>query len=181
MAISVKDRYPTKIDTTDTAYPQGKARNITTPLDGTGTPWEKDLVNDIMGLQQAIYKEAGITPSGTPDTADVSQQLEGLKSITKRVGSIVITTSTYTLLDSDLGKIIELSNVGAITLNIPTSLPDGFSCKILQAGVGVVTVTPVGTTLNSAGSLLDTNGLWSLVSVEKMYSSETYLVSGDTA
>ena len=81
MAISIKDRYPSKVDTTDAAYPQGKARNVTVTLDGTGTPFEKDLVNDIMGLQQAIYKEAGITPSGTPDTADVSQQLDGLKKI----------------------------------------------------------------------------------------------------
>ena len=81
MAISIKDRYPSKVDTTDAAYPQGKARNVTVSLDGTGTPFEKDLVNDIMGFQQAIYKEAGITPSGTPDTADVSQQLDGLKAI----------------------------------------------------------------------------------------------------
>jgi len=81
MGLILKDRYPSKVDTTDAAYPQGKAQNITTTLDGTGTPWEKDLVNDIMGLQQAIYKEAGITPSGTPDTADVSQQLEGIKKI----------------------------------------------------------------------------------------------------
>ena len=82
MAISIKDRYPSKVDTTDAAYPQGKARNVTVTLDGTGTPFEKDLVNDIMGLQQAIYKEASITPSGTPDTADMSQQLEGIKKIT---------------------------------------------------------------------------------------------------
>ena len=81
MAISIKDRYPSKVDTTDAAYPQGKARNITTTLDGLGTPFEKDLVNDIMGLQQAIYKEAGITPSGTPDSADVCQQLDGLKVV----------------------------------------------------------------------------------------------------
>ena len=122
MAISIKDRYPSKVDTTDAAYPQGKARNVTVSLDGTGTPFEKDLVNDIMGLQQAIYKEAGITPSGTPDTADVSQQLDGLKVI-QGARSINNLSQTYTfptvaafkasLIEFPDGKIIHLMDRGA--------------------------------------------------------------------
>ena len=124
MAISIKDRYPSKVDTTDAAYPQGKARNVTTTLDGTGTPFEKDLVNDLMGLQQAIYKEAGITPSGTPDTADVSQQLDGLKKII----TVNDLSQTYTfptvaafkasLIEFPDGKIIHLLDRGADFTNI---------------------------------------------------------------
>jgi hypothetical protein len=82
MAISPRDRYPTKIDTSDPAYNLGKAQNITTTKDGTGTPWEADLVNDIFGFQQAILKESGLTASGTSDTADSSQYLEGIKKVT---------------------------------------------------------------------------------------------------
>lgn len=133
MAISIKDRYPSKVDTTDPAYPQGKARNITTPLDGTGTPWEKDLVNDILGLQQAIYKEAGITPSGAPDTADVSQQLEGLKKI---ISINDLTQSHYFLTEAayktstiefPVGKVIVILEDNSTWNNVLTNstTPDG--------------------------------------------------------
>ena len=122
MAISIKDRYPSKVDTTDAAYPQGKARNVTVSLDGTGTPFEKDLVNDIMGFQQAIYKEAGITPSGTPDTADVCQQLDGLKVVQDKRSIndlsqpyIFPTVAAFkaSLIEFPDGKVIHLTDRGA--------------------------------------------------------------------
>ncbi len=40
MAIDYKQRYPDQVDT-DSAYPQGKARNKTTPVSTDGTPFEK--------------------------------------------------------------------------------------------------------------------------------------------
>ena len=92
MALIVKDRYPSKIDTTDPAYPLGKARNITTTLDGRGTPFEKDLINDIFGFQQALLSESGIIASGVPDEVGASQYLESIKLINR---------NTYTTL-SDL-------------------------------------------------------------------------------
>lgn len=81
MAISPRTRYPGQITTTDPAYPQGKAQNETTPNDGTGTPLEKDLVNDIFGFQQALLAAAAITPTGTPDKVGASQYLDGIRSV----------------------------------------------------------------------------------------------------
>jgi hypothetical protein len=82
MAINIGQRYPTKTEA-DPAYPLGKARNVTTPGDQTGTPWRSDVINDILGFQQAIHKQSGfpIVGTGTPETADASQYLEGIKSI----------------------------------------------------------------------------------------------------
>lgn len=81
MAIAPKDEYPAQIDTSDPNYPYGKAQNIALLGDGTGTPWEKKLVSDILGFQQALLVAAGITPSGTPDNAVISQYLDALKYI----------------------------------------------------------------------------------------------------
>lgn len=76
--------YGSRVDNSDPTMPQGKAKNIVGTTRGTGTPLEANWVNDIWGFKQAILKEAGITPSGDPDTADESQYLEGLKKITRR-------------------------------------------------------------------------------------------------
>jgi hypothetical protein len=82
LALKPSDRYPGQIDTSDlVAYPQGKARNRTLPGDGTGTPFERDLVNDIFGFQQALLRYAGISPSNAPDTAVLSQYLQAIDSM----------------------------------------------------------------------------------------------------
>jgi hypothetical protein len=71
-------KYPgqTAIDLTN--YPQGKARNVTATGDGTGFPFEKDWINDWLGFQQAAVLAAGVSPSGSPDTALTSQLLQAL-------------------------------------------------------------------------------------------------------
>jgi len=81
MAINPETKYPGKITPSSAEYPYGKARNITVPGDGTGTPWEAALVNDIFGFQQAVLSAANITPSGNPEEVGASQYLEGLKRI----------------------------------------------------------------------------------------------------
>lgn len=79
MAINPETQYPGKIAPSSPDYPYGQARNITTPGDGTGTPWEAALVNDLFGLQQALLSKAGIVPSGDPDTVLTSQYFEALR------------------------------------------------------------------------------------------------------
>lgn len=81
MAIIINEQYPGKTAPADTEYPLGKARNVTTPGDGTGTPWEQAIVNDDQGFKQAILKASGVSPSGVPDTALESQYLKGLQRI----------------------------------------------------------------------------------------------------
>lgn len=82
MALDPSTRYPGQIDTTDPAgYPYGKARNRIVDGDGVGTPYERDLVNDIFGFQQAILDAVGATPSNTPDKVGASQYLDALRKI----------------------------------------------------------------------------------------------------
>ena len=82
MAIKPIDRYPGRVDPADADYPFGKARDVTSPGDGTGTPWQQDIINDVLGMLQALLSEADVEPSGTPDTAQASQYLGAIRSIT---------------------------------------------------------------------------------------------------
>lgn len=86
MAIIISTQYPGKTNAPSAAYPQGSARNVTISGDGTGTPWEQQLVNDVLGFLQALLLEGGITPSGSPDTALASDYLDGLKVAIKPTG-----------------------------------------------------------------------------------------------
>lgn len=78
MAIKPKLQYPANVSVTDPAYPWGKARDVVTAGDGTGTPWEAAIANDIFGFQQALLDAAGIEPSNTPDKVGASQYLTAL-------------------------------------------------------------------------------------------------------
>ncbi|ASU03359.1 hypothetical protein [Pseudoalteromonas phage J2-1] len=82
MAIDYKQRYPDQV-ATDANYPQGKARNKSTPAAIDGTPFEEDYINDQWGFFQALLKEGGLTPSGNADNANNSQYLEAIRGIVK--------------------------------------------------------------------------------------------------
>jgi hypothetical protein len=79
--INLNAQYPAKTNAPDANYIYGSARNITTPGDGTGTPWEQALVNDLMGFMQALVVEAGIVPSGSPETVLASDALDSIFSM----------------------------------------------------------------------------------------------------
>jgi hypothetical protein len=66
----------------DPAYLMGKAKNVTTTGDGTGTPWSDDVINDqLFGVNSAILAEAGMTPNGLDEKAGQSQIVDAVKKI----------------------------------------------------------------------------------------------------
>lgn len=87
MAINPETQYPGKIAPSTPAYPYGAARNITVPGDGTGTPWEAAIVNDLLGMQQSFLSATGLVPSGTPDQVGASQYLESVYKLTGLVNN----------------------------------------------------------------------------------------------
>ena len=90
------------------------------------------------------------------------------------------TGTSYQLLASDNGKVITLNNGSAITLTVPTGLGAGFNCLIAQLGAGAVTVTASGTTINSRGGLVATNGQYAVASLVA-YVANTFVLAGDLA
>jgi hypothetical protein len=82
MALIPKDEYPLQTSTADPAgYPYGAAKNQATFGDGTGTPWEAKVPNDVWGFLQGLLVAAGITPSGLPDKANASQYLQAIQAL----------------------------------------------------------------------------------------------------
>lgn len=101
MAINPELQYPGKSAPSTPDYPYGAARNVTLPRDGTGTPWDAAIANDLLGFQQAALTEAGIVPSGNPDKATESQYLTALKTIIK--GTTVTAAAKTWYVDPVLG------------------------------------------------------------------------------
>jgi hypothetical protein len=81
VALDLTDTYPDQVDDADPDRPYGSAVNVTVEFDGTGTPLEKQWINDLWGFLQSLLVAADITPSGTPDTVTASQYQEALHVI----------------------------------------------------------------------------------------------------
>lgn len=81
MALDLTVTYNGQVDDSDPDYPQGKARNVVVEGDGTGTPYEEQIVNDQLGFHQALLQTAGIEPSGSADTANDSQYLQAVQVV----------------------------------------------------------------------------------------------------
>ena len=109
MAINPAAKYPGKTKAPDTDYPYGSAQNVTTPGDGTGTPWEKDLVNDLFGLFQELLSVASVSPSGNPEKVGTSQ-----------IADIIRSFHSAPTDNMALGKIIDILTAGKITADNPS-------------------------------------------------------------
>jgi hypothetical protein len=88
------------------------------------------------------------------------------------------TGTSYTLLTTDNGKIVTLSNAASITLTCPSGLGAGFSCLIVQLGAGQVTVVAGGgTTLNSYSGLTDLSGQYAMGTIAAI-AANTFILGG---
>lgn len=83
MAVKPSTQWPGQTTPPSASYPYGGAQNVAVIGDNTGTPWEKDYINDIWGFLQAILTNAGIVPNELPETALLSQYLQGLLYLTQ--------------------------------------------------------------------------------------------------
>jgi hypothetical protein len=84
----------------------------------------------------------------------------------------------FTLAAADNNKVFLITSASAITVTVPSTLPIGFSCQIIQGGVGAITIAGSGVTLNSSNGFVTraTNSVIGLV----MNSTTTGFVMGDT-
>jgi len=87
-------------------------------------------------------------------------------------------TAGFTLAAADNNKVFLITSASAITVTVPSTLPIGFSCQIIQGGVGAITIAGSGVTLNSSNGFVTraTNSVIGLL----MNSTTTGFVMGDT-
>lgn len=81
MAKNFNTERPTQF-ATDAEYVLGKAQNITTAGDNTGSPWVADVIDDlILGPASAEMYEADLEPDGQEEKAGQSQRVKAKKII----------------------------------------------------------------------------------------------------
>ncbi len=87
MALDFETTYAPRANAADANYPFGSAKNDGVPGDKTGSPLDKDWLNDFLGFFQKLLNDASITPSGVSDTILASDYFDGLNTaIDERTG-----------------------------------------------------------------------------------------------
>jgi hypothetical protein len=94
-------------------------------------------------------------------------------------GALVNSKSTgFTLAASDNGSVINLTSVTAVTITIPTGLPDGFNCMIFQSGTGQITFAGSGLTPVNRNGYTKSIGQNALVTILHL-GSNVVVISGE--
>jgi hypothetical protein len=147
------------------------AKNTNTDMDFV---W---IAND-QGDITAVTAGTGLSGGGTSGAVTVSFDY----SVGNQAVENAQTGTTYTLVLTDAGKMVTLTNASAITLTIPTNASVAFPVNtridILQYGAGQVTVGGAGVTLNSSGSRKKLTGQYSGASLWKK-ATDTWVLIGD--
>jgi hypothetical protein len=164
--------------------------NITSPANGlliyqtdgvvgfyvnTGTSasptWTRINIDWVRTGNDIAYTAGNISTTGTITGGNSStSSLSGF-------GANINTQSgtTYTIDATDNGKVIQTTGASAITITIPTGLPTGFNCTIVQMGAGQITFS--GTYLNRTG-FTKSASQYSVMSILNL-GTNNYIVTGE--
>lgn len=128
---------------------------------------------------------SSLTAAAKPDGTELIHSVQGGNSrqmTTDQIaelgaGIITDATTSRTLVIGDAGKWIRFTSGSAITCTIDTGIfSAGDEIAFEQAGTGVVTFTAgAGFTLNSASSLVDSNGQFTIQGLKFISASEATL------
>ena len=116
--------------------------------------------------------------------ANVNSITEGVNDIAFGVFNAQ-TGTTYTLVLTDVAKVISLTNAASITLTIPTNatvaFPTGTQILLYQGGAGQVTVGGAGVTLRSQGTRTKLTGQYAVGGLLKIATDEWVLFGNTSA
>ncbi len=165
----------------------GTSLSLTATTTGTSTSTGALIVSGGVGIAGQIFA-GGIqnTPIGntTPNSGaftslSATGNLTGGNSSTSNISgfaaNITSTSANYSITSADNGKVIQSTSASAITITIPTGLPTGFNCTVVQMGAGQVSFS--GTYLNRTG-FTKTASQYSVVSILHL-GSNSILVTGE--
>lgn len=111
--------------------------------------------------------------------SDVNSTNEGVNDLA--FGQFNAQTGTsYTLVLTDVAKVISLTNAAAITLTVPenssVAFPTGTQILLYQGGAGQVTISPAGAvTIRSQGTKLKIFGQYAVAGLLKVATDEWVL------
>jgi hypothetical protein len=78
---------------------------------------------------------------------DISWNLPNFGGVNAQVGT------SYTVADSDQGKLVTLDNASPVAVTLPDTLDDHFVCAVENLNDGLATLTPASGTINGEASL----------------------------
>ena len=107
----------------------------------------------------------GALAGGNSSTSNISGFAANVTSV----------SANYSITSADNGKVIQSTSASAIIISIPTGLPTGFNCTVVQMGAGQVTFS--GTYLNRTG-FTKTASQYSVVSILHL-GSNSIIVTGE--
>jgi hypothetical protein len=136
----------------------------------TTTPsWTRLNSDWIKSGNNISYTAGNISTSGTFTGNSDTSSISGFSA------NITSVVANYPLTAADNGKVIQSTSASAITITIPSNLPAGFNCTVVQMGAGQITFA--GTYLNR-GNFTKTASQYAIVSILHM-GSNNIIVSGE--
>lgn len=140
--------------------------------DGVSNPGATDIIS---GQGFFVWYD-GTTGTTTGNFRIASGGGASLTDSYNNLGGSVV-GNNYTVVTSDLGKIITYTGTTAITVTVPTSLGAGFNFCLLQEGTGTMQFLASGTTINNPLGLTKTGGQYGMACA-KEYATDTLATSG---
>ena len=163
--------------------------NITSPANGllvyqtdgvvgfyvnTGTTsspvWTRINMDWIKSGNDISYTAGNVSTTGTLTGGNSSTS-----SISGFAANVASISANYPITAADNGKVIQSTGSSAITVTIPTGLPTGFNCTIVQMGAGQITFS--GIFLNRTG-FTKSASQYSVVSILHL-GSNSIIVTGE--
>ena len=165
----------------------GTSLSLTSTTAGTSTSTGALIVSGGAGIAGQIFA-GGIqnTPIGNSTTSSgaftnlsASGALTGGNSSTSNISgfaaNVASISANYSITSADNGKVLQSTSATAISIAIPTGLPTGFNCTIVQMGAGQITFT--GTYLNRGG-FTKSASQYSVISILHL-GSNSIIVTGE--
>jgi hypothetical protein len=136
----------------------------------TTIAWTRVNTNWIRTGNDISYTAGNISTTGALTGGNSSTS-----NISGFAANIVSTAINYPITSADNGKVIQSTSASGIIITIPTGLPTGFNCTVVQMGAGQVTFS--GTYLNRTG-FTKTASQYSVVSILHL-GSNSIIVTGE--
>ena len=119
MARNMNTDFPTKTEAPSASYPNGAFRNVTVTGDGTGTPWDALIMNDVAGFQQELLDKAGLTPDGNNEKVGASQYFDAMR-LTCGYPGLIQVAALFNVVPSSLGlRLLKLDGSGVLVASYP--------------------------------------------------------------
>ena len=100
--------------------------------------------------------------------------------ISRFAGNTIAVTGNLTLSATHNGAVLVSTSATALNITVPTGLPTGFNCTIVQDGAGQVTVVASSTTITGRNGL-KTAAQHAVIAIVPTTTANAYKVTGDTA